>query len=114
MRAFLTCLCLAAAFALAAPSTALAGNAETYEGTLPADLDGDLLIEVAPEADEDGALFAYGTLTAGGKDYAVEIPGAVLASAGLPAEGGAVKATLGEMTEEFGFPMYRITALSKR
>ena len=114
MRAFLTTLCLAAALALAAPVPALAGGADAYEGALPADLDGELLVEVPPEADEDGALYAYGTLTVGEKAYAVEIPGAVLASAGLPAEGGAVKATLGEMTEEFGFPMYRVTALAKR
>ena len=114
MRRFLPAFLLAALFALALPTVAVAGGSDTFEGALPADVSGNLLIEVPPEADEDGALYAYGTLTADGKAYAVEIPGAVLEAAGLPAEGGAVTATFGEMTEDFGFPMYQVTALKSR
>jgi hypothetical protein len=114
MRRFLPSFLLAALFALAVPSTVIAGGSDTFEGALPADVSGELLIEVSPEADEDGALYAYGTLTADGKQFAVEIPGAVLEAAALPAEGGAVTATFGEMTEEFGFPMYRVTALESK
>ena len=111
---FVTCFLLAALLALATPSMAVAGGAETFEGALPAEVTGELVIEVPPEADEDGALFAYGTLTVDGKDYSVESPGDVLAGAGLPAGGGAVKATFAEMTEEFGYPVYRVTALAKQ
>jgi hypothetical protein len=49
-----------------------------------------------------------------GKEYAVEVPDALVQTAKLPAEGGPVKATLGEETEEFGFPVYRVTALESR
>lgn len=115
MKHLLTSILLAFALGLAASPVALAGGADKFEGTLPAQVDGTLLIEVPPEADEDGAVYAYGTLTAdAGGDYSVEIPEAVLTAAGLPADGGAVKATLGEETEEFGFPMYRVTALEKK
>jgi hypothetical protein len=111
----LTALLLAIALAYAASTAALAGGADTFEGALPAQVEGTLAIEVPPEADEDGAVFAYGTLTTeAGASYAVEIPEAVLTAAGLPADGGATRATLGEETEEFGFPMYRVTALEKR
>jgi hypothetical protein len=114
MTRFLASLSLALALAFATPA-ALAGGADKFEGTLPADMAGTLAIEVAPEADEDGQRYAYGTLTAdAGGDYAVEIPEAVLTASGLPADGGAVTATLGEETEEFGFPMYRVTKLEKR
>jgi hypothetical protein len=115
MTRFLTSVLLVLALGLAAAPTARAGGADKFEGTLPAQVGGTLVIEVQPEADEDGAVFAYGTITAdAGGDYSVEIPEAVLTAAKLPAEGGPVKATLGEETEEFGFPMYRVTALEKK
>lgn len=115
MSRFLSPVLLVLALTLGGPSDAVAGGADKFEGTLPAQVEGSLVIEVQPEADEDGAVFAYGTVTAdAGGDYSVEIPEAVLTAAGLPADGGAVKATFGEETEEFGFPMYRVTALEKR
>ena len=115
MNRIVSSVLLAAALALGLPSTALAGGADKFEGTLPAQVDGTLVIEVQPEADEDGAVFAYGTITAdAGGDYSVEIPEAVLTAGNLPPDGGPVKATFGEETEEFGFPMYRVTALEKK
>ena len=115
MNRIVSSVLLAAALALGLPTAAVAGGADKFEGTLPAQVDGALVIEVQPEADEDGAVFAYGTVTTdAGANYSVEIPEAVLTAAGLPADGGAVKATLGEETEEFGFPMYRVTALEKK
>jgi hypothetical protein len=115
MTRLLTSVLLAFALAVTTSPTALAGGADKFEGTLPAQVEGTLVVEVQPEADEDGAVYAYGTITAdAGGDYSVEIAEAVLTAAGLPADGGPVKATLGEETEEFGFPMYRVTALEKK
>jgi hypothetical protein len=111
MRPFLPLL-LAAALALAAPQDARAGAAEKFEGTLPATVDGTLVIDVpAEDVEENEERIAFGTLTVDGHEYAVEVPEELAAK--VPA-GGAVHVTLGEESEEFGFPTYKVTALESR
>ena len=111
MRPFLPLL-LAAAFALAASGAARAA-AEKFEGTLPATVQGQLVIDVAAdEVEENEDRIALGTLTVDGKEYAVEVPEALAAK--VPAGGGAASVTLGEESEEFGFPTYKVTAVETR
>jgi hypothetical protein len=115
MKHILSSLLLSATLTFGLASQAHAGAAEKFEGALPATLEGQLVIEVpAAEVEENDENVAFGSLVVGGKEYAVEVPDALLQSAKVPAEGGDVKATLGEETEEFGFPMYRVTALELR
>ena len=110
MRPFLPLL-LAAACALATPPVRAA--AEKFEGALPATVEGQLVIDVpADEVEENEERIAFGTLTVGGKEYAVEVPEAMAAK--VPAGGGAASVTLGEESEEFGFPTYKVTAVETR
>ncbi|MGH8030048.1 MAG: hypothetical protein ACREO3_08945 [Arenimonas sp.] len=105
-------LFLAAALALAVPSMARAA-AEKFEGALPATVEGQLVIDVgADEVEENEERIALGTLTADGHEYAVEVPEALAAK--VPAGGGAASVTLGEESEEFGFPTYKVTGVELR
>jgi hypothetical protein len=109
MRAFLTCLCLTATLALVAPRDCRAA-AEKFEGTLPATVEGNLVIDEPAEAVEEGeSPIAIGTLTVDGKEYSVEIPGDLAAK--VPAGGGKASVTLGTESEEFGYPTYTVTAV---
>jgi hypothetical protein len=105
----LACLAaFAAALAFAAPAPA-------QDLALPATLEGHLVIEVpAAEVENNDTQSNYGTLTADGVDYAVDVPTPVLEKAGLPAEGGEVKATLGSGDDGDGFMVYTVTALEKK
>jgi hypothetical protein len=96
------------AFAFAAPASA-------QDLALPATLEGTLVIEVpAVEIENNDTQSNYGTLTVDGVEYAVDVPSPVLEKSGLPAEGGAVKATLGSGDDGDGFMVYTVTALEKR
>jgi hypothetical protein len=111
MRTFLP-LFVAAAIALAAPDESRAA-AEKFEGALPATVEGQVVIDVAAdEVEENDERIALGTLTADGKEYALEVPEALAAK--VPAGGGTASVTLGEESEEFGFPTYKVTALDVR
>jgi hypothetical protein len=107
--AFALAVCLA--FAAPAP----AQDADTGALALPATLEGTLVIDVpAAEVENNTTQSNFGTLTVDGVDYAVDVPTPVLEKAGLPAEGGAVRATLGSGDDGDGFMVYTVTALEKR
>ena len=111
MRSFLSLL-LAAAFALAVSSEARAA-AEKFEGMLPATVEGTIVIDVpADEVEENEDRIALATLIVDGRQYALEVPEALAAK--VPAGGGKVSVTLGEESEEFGFPTYKVTAVEVR
>jgi hypothetical protein len=95
---------------------ALAAPAAAQDAlTLPATLEGTLVIEVpAAEVENNDTQSNYGTLTVDGVDYAVDVPTPVLEKSGLPAAGGAVKATLGSGDDGDGFMVYTVTALETR
>lgn len=82
---------------------------------LPATVEGFLVIEAA-DGDVDAAgTFEnnYGTLTVGKLGIAIEVSGSVLKPVALPPTGGRVRATLGSRSDEFGFPLYVVTALKR-
>lgn len=111
MRTLLPLL-LAATLALAVPRDARAA-AEKFEGTLPATVEGTLVIDVpADEVEENEERIALATLTVDGREYALEIPEALAAK--VPAGGGTVSVTLGEESLEFGFPTYKVTAVEAK
>jgi hypothetical protein len=111
MRPFLPLL-LAAAFALGASGPVRAA-AEKFEGALPATVEGRVVIDVpADEVEENDDRIAFATLTVDGREYALEVPEALAAK--VPAGGGDARVTLGEESEEFGFPTYKVTALDVR
>jgi hypothetical protein len=111
MRALLTSLSLACALALATPAARAA--AEKFEGALPATVEGTIVIDVpADEVEENEERIALATLTVDGKEYALEVPEALAAK--VPAGGGKASVTLGEESEEFGFPTYKVTAVETR
>src|SRR5688572_26189208 len=105
-------LLLAAALALAVPSAARAA-AEKFEGTLPATVEGRLVIDVpADEVEENDERVAFGTLIVDGHEYAVEVPEALAAK--VPEGGGAASVTLAEESEEFGFPTYKVSGVETK
>jgi hypothetical protein len=110
---------LFAAFALAFASGTRAqdGKADPYPGTLPATLEGRLVIEVpAADVDNNETDSNYGTLTVGSQEYAVDVPTPVLDAAQLPDDGADVRATFVEADDSFGlpYPIYRIGKLERR
>ena len=98
---------LALAFAVAVPALA-------QDLALPATLEGSLVIEVpAAEVEDNDTQSNYGTLTADGMDYAVDVPTPVLEKCGC-ADGGEVKATLASGDDGDGFMVYTVSALEKK
>lgn len=89
--------------------TAGAAGVSTITGELPVTLEGTLEVDLAPGEIEDNAEgVAYGTLRSEGKEYAVELPAEPYATA---PKGGAGRVTLGSVSRDFGFPLYRVTKL---
>lgn len=83
--------------------------------SLPATLEGDLVIDVAEgDVEEDGTSeFNAATLTVNGEEILVEVGGSILQSAGLPESGGKVRATLSSKTEEYGVTVYVVSSLER-
>jgi hypothetical protein len=101
---------------LAAPAIAVAFAAPAFaqDLTLPATLEGSLVIEVpASEVENNDTQSNYGTLTAGDAQYAVDVPTPVLEKCGC-ADGGEVKATLASGDDGDGFMVYTVSALEKK
>ena len=97
----------AAVLAFAAPALA-------QDLTLPATLEGNLVIEVpAAEVENNDTQSNYGTLHTDDGDYSVDVPTPVLEKCGC-ADGGEVKATLGSGDDGDGFMVYTVTALEKK
>jgi hypothetical protein len=105
----------ALALSLAFVAPAFAQDADPNALALPATLEGTLVIDVpAAEIENNDTQSNYGTLTVDGVDYSVDVPTPVLEKAALPAEGGAVRATLGSGDDGDGFMVYTVTALETR
>ena len=81
--------------------------------TLPATLEGTFSVSVEKgDVDESGVSeLNFGVLVVDGVEHLVQVSGPVLKAAGLPREGGRVKATLGSKTDQYGAPTYVITAM---
>ena len=114
---------LLASFALAACDSGAPGRAAASAAgpvsalvTLPATVEGELVIDVAEgEVDDDGnSAINYGTLTTGSDDIAVQVSGSILQAAGLAESGGAVRATLDAKVEQYGQDFYIISTLQRR
>lgn len=85
--------------------------------TLPATLEGVLVIAVEKGDAEDNTDIGFGTLTVGSKEYGVEVSGAVMRSAQIYGDeifnqGRQVRATLGAKSEHSSDD-YVITAIEK-
>lgn len=117
MTRYLALAVLALALVVGAGAHAQDGIADTFEGALPATLEGTLVIEVpAADVENNDTDSNYGILAVGSREYMVDVPTPVLEAAKLPAEGAAVRATLVEADDSFGlpFPVYRIGRLERR
>jgi hypothetical protein len=102
-------------FAAALLAFSLAAPAAAQDLTLPATLEGNLVIEVPASDIEDNTTQSnFGTLTVGDTQYSVDVPTPVLEKSGLPPEGGEVKATLASGDDGDGFMVYTVSALEKK
>ena len=83
--------------------------------TLPATVEGTFSISVEKgDVDDKGiSEVSFGTLTVSGVEHLVQVSGTVLSAAGIPREGGKVRATLGSRTDAYGAPTYIITAMER-
>jgi hypothetical protein len=91
------------------------GAASVSLESLPATLEGDLVIDVAEgDVEEDGTSeYNAATLTVNGEEILVEVSGSILQSAGLSEAGGKVRATLSSKTEEYGVTVYVVSSLER-
>jgi hypothetical protein len=83
--------------------------------TLPTTVEGFLTADVE-EGDEDvdgAAEHTFGTLKVGDEEIDVYVPGSVMSTVRLPADGGRVRATIGWSSNEFGSTNYHVTALQR-
>ena len=83
--------------------------------TLRATVEGAFSISVEKgDVDDKGVSEVnFGTIAVNGVEHLVQVSGRVLSAAGIPREGGRVRATLGSRTDEYGAPTYIITAMDR-
>jgi hypothetical protein len=94
-------------FGEASTNPVLASFPATVEGVL------DMSLGEGSE-EEDGTDMAFGGLVVGKEDLYIQVDSKLLDSAGLPPEGGRVRATIGSRDDlGDGMFQYRITALEK-
>jgi hypothetical protein len=82
---------------------------------LPATVEGTFAISVekGDVDDKDISEVSFGTLSVNGVEHLVQVSGTLVRAAGIPREGGKVRATLGSRTDVYGAPTYIITAMEK-
>ncbi|MEO8671631.1 MAG: hypothetical protein ABI411_09985 [Tahibacter sp.] len=97
----------AAKASAAAPSLNLDHLPATVEGVL------EVVVEEGDEDDEGSAEFVFADLKVGSKSIPIQLNGAVLKRAGVPAEGGRVRVTLGSKSTQYGPENYVVTAVEK-
>ena len=82
---------------------------------LPATVEGIFSVSVEKgDVDDKGiSEVNFGTLVVNGVEHLVQVSGTLVSAAGIPREGGKVRATLGSRTDVYGVPTYIITAMEK-